>query len=187
MLPDSLRPVGFDTSQKEDWDQYRTRLALPPEEVILQFYRQVVYDHYAHFNAHYPSFDLSQYSIELREFTAQEADDLIRFFGNETIDWWAEQYDEFEMRKQPYIIFQAMSETLTFPFPPIVIDAALLTNSGKFECGRPLHLVEGTHRVSYLRHMLRRGLVSPSSTHTFVPLQPQTLGSPPKTLCSARF
>ena len=37
---------------------------------------------------------------------------------------------------------------------------------------RPLHLIEGTHRVSYLRHMLITGRVLPSSTHQFVVLSP---------------
>jgi hypothetical protein len=84
-------------------------------------------------------------------FTAQEANDLIRFFRGEPMKSWGIQFDEFSKKNQDYIIFQSMSATCTFPFPPILIDPQLLTGAGWRECGRPLHLIEGTHRVSYLR------------------------------------
>ena len=173
MLSQALRPIGFDTWEKEEWEQYRTRLNLPYDEAVLQFYRQVVYDHFKHFNAHYPSFKLDAYAIVMRQYTAQEANDRVRFFKSEIMDWWGEQYEEYAKKNQKYIIFEAMSTTLTFPFPPILIEPRLLTNTGRNECGRPLHLIEGTHRVSYLRHMLKTGRVLPSSTHQFVVLNPR--------------
>lgn len=173
MLPNSFRPIGFNTFEKEGWPQYQTRLRLPENEAVLQFYRQVVYDHFEHFNDHYPDFELEDYSIEMREYSAQEANDLIRFFGSEVMGRWGEQYDHFVTTHQNYVIFQSMSKMDTFPFPPIIIDPSLIGNMGRNECGRPLHLIEGTHRVSYLRHMLARGLVLPSSRHQFVLLQPK--------------
>jgi hypothetical protein len=172
VLPAKLKPLGFDTWQKEEWEQYRVRLNLPNHEAVLQFYRQVVYDHFEHFNDHYPSFALGNHEVVMREYMAQEATDLIRFFKSEPMDWWAEQYDEYARKNQDYIIFQTMSTTLTFPFPPVLIDPRQLKNRGRNECGRPLHLVEGTHRVSYLRHMLAKGIVPPSSKHKFVVLTP---------------
>jgi hypothetical protein len=106
-------------------------------------------------------------------FTAQEANDLIRFFRGEPMKSWGIQFDEFSKKNQDYIIFQSMSATCTFPFPPILIDPQLLTGAGWRECGRPLHLIEGTHRVSYLRRMLELGLVDPESRHQFVLLKPR--------------
>ncbi|MCE9583206.1 MAG: hypothetical protein K8T20_12005, partial [Planctomycetes bacterium] len=35
-------------------------------------------------------------------------------------------------------------------------------------CGRPFHLIEGTHRVSYLCRMLELALVSPTKSHEVV-------------------
>src|SRR6185437_3094337 len=58
MLPPHLEPLGFNTWKKEEWDSYRTRLKLPGDPATLQFYRQVVYDHFRHFNEHYPDFRL---------------------------------------------------------------------------------------------------------------------------------
>ena len=172
MLPKTLRPIGFNTWEREEWEQYRTRLSLPNDEAVLQFYRQVIYDHFEHFNDHYPSFKLKNYVIVTRQYTAQEAYDLVWFFKSEVMNWWGEQYEEYAKRNQKYIIFEAMSMTLTFPFPPILIEPRLLKNKGRNECGRPLHLIEGTHRVSYLRHMLETGRIHPSSRHLFVVLSP---------------
>src|SRR5690242_11070058 len=145
MLDEALRPHGFDTVEKESWDGYRARLRLPHNEAILQFYRQVVYDHFSHFNDHYPEFVLADYTIELAIFTAQEAKDQIRYFRGDDLDFWGLQYDEFEKRNQDYLVFQAMSKSKTFPFPPIIVDPRRLPGTGWRECGRPLHLIEGTH------------------------------------------
>mgnify|MGYP000689851301 CR=1 FL=1 len=173
MLPVMLKPVGFGTFDREDWSQYRERLNLPEEEALSEFYRQVVYDHFDDFNEHYPDFRIDEYDITVRFMSAQEANDQIRFLGGETLDSWGMQYDEFEKTNHEYIIFQTMSKSRTFPFPPIIVDPRRLNGIGWRECGRPLHLIEGTHRVSYLRRMLARGLVTPDSVHKFVLLAPK--------------
>lgn len=76
MLAESLKPFGFNTFEKETWTQYRRRLRLPEDEAVLQFYRQVVYDHFEHFNNHYPDFALDDYAFTIQEYSAQEANDL---------------------------------------------------------------------------------------------------------------
>lgn len=139
---------------------------------MLQFYRQVVYDHFSHFNEHYPDFNLELYGFEILEMTAESAYDSIRQFRGEVVDWWSEQYDHFAEINYDYIIFQTMSKTGTFPFPPIILDPSLIKNVGWNECGLPYHLIEGTHRVSYLRHILEKKIISPMSLHKFVFLHP---------------
>lgn len=173
MLPVILKPVGFSTFDREDWSQYRERLNLPEEEAVSEFYRQVVYDHFDHFNEHYPDFKIDEYDIVIRLMSARNANDQIRFFRGEIVDFWETQYDEFEKTNHEYIIFQTMSKARTFPFPPIIVDPKRLYGIGWRECGRPLHLIEGTHRVSYLRRMLARGLITPDSVHKFVLLAPK--------------
>lgn len=172
MLPNELKPLGFDTWQKEEWEEYRTRLQLPDHEATLQFFRQVVYDHFEHFNYHYPEFHIDNYAISIEQYTAEQAVELVRFFRGEVMDWWGAQYDDFETKDHDYLIFQAMSKKLTFPFPPILVQPDFLASTGHNACGRPLHLIEGTHRFSYLRHMLSRGLIKASSVHDFVVLRP---------------
>jgi hypothetical protein len=172
VLPPVLKPVGFGTWEKEDLEAYRERLHLPEDEATLQFYRQVVYDHFKHFNDHYPDLNLGDYRIALKQMSAAEAQDQIRFFNNETMDRWGEQYDEFERRNQDYIIYREMAKHLTPPFPPVLIDPSRLADHGWRIYGRPLHLIEGTHRVSYLRRMLARGIIPAHSRHDFVLLSP---------------
>lgn len=172
MLPLSIKPIGFNTLEKEDWHVYRERLGLPSLEGVLQFYRQVVFDHFDHFNEHYPEFNLDDYNIKVKVYSASEANELIRFFNDEPVEFWGEQYDDFERRNYDYIIYQEMAQHCTPPFPPILIESACLRDHGWRVYGRPLHLVEGTHRVSYLRHMLGRGIITADSKHEFVVLSP---------------
>lgn len=172
MLPLSLKPIGFDSWEKETWETYCIRLGLPDDEALRQFYRQVVYDHFDHFNDHYPNFELDDYTFSICSMTASEAVLQIRFFGNREMRMWCWQYDYFERKNQNYSVFRAMSENGTAPFPPILIDSSKLEHD-YYLYGRPFHLIEGTHRVSYLIRMLERGLIFPNSLHSFVLLQPK--------------
>lgn len=173
MLSQDLRPIGFDTWEKESWDEYRIRLELPSNEAILEFYRQVVYDHFEHFNNYYPDFELYAYNFYIEYLTAQDAYDQIKFFYNNSTSGWEEQYDDFRARNQDYLIYQRMSKDLTPPFPPILIQSDLLVDNGWRVYGRQINLIEGTHRVGYLRRMLELGEISPESTHKFVVLRPR--------------
>lgn len=172
VLPESLRPNEFGTLKKEDWEYYRKRLHLSYDEAELQFYRQVVYDHFSHFNNHYPDFNLENYRFSMIELSAKDANDSIRYFRDEIVDWWATQYRDFASKNQDYIIFRAMSKSKTFPFPPVLLETRLIESDGFREYGRPLHLIEGTHRISYLREMLAQGLVLAESLHKFVLVSP---------------
>ncbi len=174
MLSRDIKPFGFNTWEKEEWEDYRKRLDLPDDEATLEFYRQVVYDHFEHFNEHYPKFHLSDYSLATKYLTAQEAYDKIRFFGNKIVDMWNEQYDYFKGLDQPYLIYQGMSKNLTPPFPPILIESSLLFDNSWRVYGRDTHLIEGTHRVSYLRRMMDLDEVAASSRHKFVILTPRS-------------
>jgi len=171
MLPEILKPFNYDSRNREEWSAYVERLGLPEHEATLQFYRQVVYDHLDHFNRHYPEFELDDYAPEIECFTAEQANDLVRTLGNKEMDCWGEQYDEYAKKNQPYIIYQEMSKHLTPPFPPVLMYSSHLVDNGLRVYGRPFHLVEGTHRVSYLRHMLSKGLITASSGHKFVVLR----------------
>lgn len=84
------------------------------------------------------------------------------------MDWWHKQYDEFRKTNYDYEIYQEMARNLTFPYPPIVMDAAFLKDNEWRVYGRPLHLVEGTHRVSYLMRMVELGLVANDSAHEVI-------------------
>ncbi|WIH05328.1 hypothetical protein KHF85_02060 [Xanthomonas translucens pv. graminis] len=90
---------------------------------------------------------------------------------------WGTQYDYFKAQNQDYLIYQRMSQDLTPPFPPILIQSTLLIDNGWRVYGRDIHLIEGTHRVGYLRRMLELGEVLPKSAHKFVVLRPRFNGT----------
>ncbi|MBZ4039101.1 hypothetical protein [Novilysobacter selenitireducens] len=177
MLSNDLKPIGFNTWEKEEWEQYRTRLELPDHEATLEFYRQVVYDHFEHFNEHYPDFVLEAYDFFIEYMTAQEAYEQIKYFLDKPMTDWGTQYDHFKTRNQDYLIYQRMSKDLTPPFPPVLIHSTLLIDDGWRVYGREIHLIEGTHRVSYLRRMLELGEIAPDSIHKFVVLRPRSSGA----------
>lgn len=171
MLPQRFLPIDAGSIHREPWDAYVQRLGLPEDEAIRQFFRQVVYDHHEHFNEHYPDFHLSAHRMAIERWTARRTYDEVRYFKNEPMDWWGVQFEEFEARDQDYLVFQAMRRTGTPPFPPVLIESSGLVDKGWRVYGRPYHLIEGTHRVSYLRHMLEKGLIRPESEHDFLVLR----------------
>jgi len=173
MLSQTLKPIGFNEPEKETWEHYRCRLSLPDHEATLEFYRQVVYDHFNHINEHYPDFELGDYGLGIEFLTAQQTYDQVRYLLNKPVDFWREQYDDFKVRNHPYIIYQRMAANLTPPFPPVLVQSTLLADDDWRVYGRDLHLIEGTHRVGYLRRMLELGEIGPDSLHKFVVLRPR--------------
>ena len=172
MLPIELKPIGFNSWEKETWETYCSRLNLEDDEALRQFFRQAVYDHFDHFNDRYPALDLDDYRLSLCQMTAAEAITNIRFFGNREMTMWCSQYDEFERKNQDYPVFRYMRKNGTAPFPPVLIDARKIEHD-HYIYGKPLHLIEGPHRLSYLTRMLQRRLVLPNSVHEFVVLEPK--------------
>jgi hypothetical protein len=172
LLSEHLKPIGFHTWDQESWDVYRDRISLPAEEGTLQFFRQVVYDHFEHFNEHFPDFVLQDYTIDVEVFLASQIRDQVRYLQNASVDLWASQFDHFHAINHDYMIYRHMVEKLTPPFPPVVIDSSRLVDEGWRVYGRPFHLIEGTHRVSYLMRMLERGMIAENSAHKLVTLRP---------------
>lgn len=172
MLPREYKPNNYDSFDREPWEDYVARLQIPPDEATRQFFRQVAYDHFDRFNDHVPDFVLYEYRIGLEWFTAKEVNEVVRFLQNEPMNCWAEQYEDFAKKNYPYIIYQEMSKNLTPPFPPVLLESSRLVDVGWRVYGRPYHLVEGTHRVGYMRHMLAKGIITPQSRHSFVVLRP---------------
>lgn len=117
MLSNLLRPNGFETWEKEDWDSYRNRLGFPADEAIQQFYRQVVYDHFDHYNNDYPDFNLEDYAMVKQECTAQEANDLIRFFRGETMDGWGIQSMNLQRKTRTTSFSSRCGPPALFRFP----------------------------------------------------------------------
>ena len=168
MMPESIRPHQFGTAEQELWEDYSVRLGMPDDEAVRQFYRQVPFDHFDKMNGEYFEIDLSRRKMQFVEMTVNEIADRIRYFDNKPLDFWFESFDSFPQDNFEYVIYENMTKNLTFPFPPIIIDSIVLESGEGRDYGHPIHLIEGTHRVSYLLRMLQLRLVEGDSKHTLV-------------------
>lgn len=177
MLDELLRPRGFGSLDRESWESYRRRLGLPDDRAETQFYRQVVYDHFDLFNEDYPWFDINRCEYNTVSLEASYILRDVRYFNNESLsspNFWHGQFDYFFEKgtEYDYLIFREMMLHRTFPFPPIILNFVEVNGPQGRLYGRPLHLIEGTHRVSYLTRMLELGLIADDSLHGFVLIQP---------------
>jgi hypothetical protein len=178
VLDSHLRPQGFGILAQETWEAYSSRLELPNHEPTRQFYRQVVYDHYEYFNDQYPWFVMDDYEFVSISLRADKIARDIRYFDGEplnTSSFWHDQFDYFFDTQPDYAVFTEMMRRRTFPFPPIVLDPRDVPEGEGRSYGKPLHLIEGTHRVSYLTRMLELGLITGDSQHDLVLVQPASL------------
>ncbi|MEW8508990.1 MAG: hypothetical protein AB2598_20080 [Candidatus Thiodiazotropha sp.] len=174
MLPTDLKALNYHKWDKEEWEAYVNRIGVPEDKAKRQFFRQVVYDHFEHHNEHYPEFEIDNYEYNIVKLSVLEVRDKVGFFyGKSIAEMWGDQYDQFEEDNADYLIFKKMSQEKTPPFPPIVIDSCQLVDKSWRVYGRPLHLIEGTHRTSYLIRMAERGIIAWQSEHEFVLLTPK--------------
>ncbi len=66
-----------------------------------------------------------------------------------------------------------MMQTGTWEFPPVIIEAEFAVSLGAHEdVGKPYHLIEGTHRVSYARRMIEVGLANRTCSAEVIEVKP---------------
>lgn len=174
MLPIELKPLNYREWNQESWEDYVIRVQVPSPEAVRQFYRQVVFDHFEHHNAHYPNFVLEDYEYNIVKFSVKEVEEKFGYFSKKSlVEMWGWQFDGFERKKQGCLIYSEMSRLKTAPFPPVAIESSKLEDESWRIYGRPIHLVEGAHRTSYLLRMAERKIISWGSEHDFVFLTPK--------------
>lgn len=135
------------------------------------FLSQICYEHGERFNRYFPKFDISKHNIQRQLVTALDIQTCVSYDQNLPVIDWAEQFDEYRQSGScRYINFEHMISKLTWPFPPVIINNAngFAESLSSYSLGKPWHLVEGTHRVSYLNRMLELGLIEPSSKHEII-------------------
>ena len=170
MLPDIFKGPQRVFFEKSEWRRYLSQLGGYAEKFDREFLRQVPYDHFDTFNEWFPWFDVDQAETGRLVLTAAEVRDLVRYFDNEPMNWWHKQFDSFWETNYPYEVFQEMIKLRTWPFVPILLanPDGDLGSPVRGRGGCPFHLIEGTHRVSYLTRMLELGLVQEDSAHEVV-------------------
>jgi len=162
MLPDSLhgpaKTIGFESPDAFLRANRATYPDLDPDFII-----QICFEHPDRFNEYFPGFDPACHCAQRIEKTIGWVYDSVRYDGNEAVDFWSGQFDFFrESNQQSYAVFAHMMRHRTWPFPPVIIEADFAASLGAAieRLGKPYHLIEGTHRVSYARRMLELALLT---------------------------
>jgi hypothetical protein len=130
------------------------------------FILQICFEHPDQFNELFPAFDPNEHSAVRVERNLGWVYDNVRYDHNEELDFWYEQFDTFRRTaRSGYEIFDHMMQSGTWPFPPVIIEAQFAVSLGApQDIGKPYHLIEGTHRVSYARRMIEIGLADRART-----------------------
>ena len=122
---------------------------------------QVCFEHPARLDAILPQFDARRHVARRVVKTAGWVYENVRHDDNRDVDFWFEHFDsQLHSGRSDYEVFNHMVKHGEWPFPPVVVEASLAASLGAPSgiIGKPFHLVEGTHRVSYLRRMIQLGL-----------------------------
>jgi hypothetical protein len=153
--------------QDEDWLKYLTRIEDYAHKIDRAFLSDVCFGQGERFNEYFPKFDLRKHKILRRRVTAAEIQANVRYDYNQPMNHWGWQIDDYLDSKNKFNLTGRMVSELTWPFPPTIID-----NTNGFadslslrSLGSPWHLIEGTHRISYLNRMLDLKMVAPDSEH----------------------
>jgi len=173
MLPHILNGErGFDSENQDDFEKYLLQIGHFKNVIDHDFLKQICIDFFTDFNEKYPYFDIGKYKITRLKMTTQEIYDMIRYGENDKLDFWYEDFDRYNKEYIPdeeeeKYLFNYMRVYTTWPISPVVVDnrKLLCKRLGFKNGGKPLHLVEGTHRISYLNRMLEIKIIDPKSEH----------------------
>lgn len=126
------------------------------------FIRQICFEHPDRFDQRFPLFDPTIHLAVRRLRSAGWLYDNVREEDGAEPDSWGIQFDQYLLdRKTSYFVFNTMVATGAWPFPPVITDAEVARAFGSpYGAGTPYCLIEGYHRVSYMRRMVQLGMLS---------------------------
>jgi hypothetical protein len=144
------------------WDAYLTQIGDYAESVHRDFLSQICFDHFDNFDGWFPGFDINEITVLPKTVSAQDVYDNVRR-GDRLETHWRWQVNEQLERNFPSgnFVLQHCLDNDTWPSPPVIVDSAYGATLGGTDLGTPWHLVEGTHRVSYITRLLELGRIVP--------------------------
>lgn len=138
------------------------------------FVTQICYELPSHFNGYFPEFDIETNKVVVRRVSASWVQAQVRYDSNDSLEagFYGEHVDAFLKTKVPPLgtFVQEMFTAQTWPFRPVIVgnECGIGVLGSKMPLGKPFHLIEGCHRVSYLLRMLALGHLSPDSEHSLL-------------------
>lgn len=159
-------PEQVDIFLRENRERYPN---LDPDFIL-----QICFEHPDRFNDLLPAFDPEKHSAVRVEKSVGWVYDNVRYDDNAALDFWYEHFDALrESGNADYEVFTHMMRTGAWPFPPVIVEAGFAVRLGTPEdVGKPFHLIEGTHRVSYARRMIELGLTDRTRAVEIIELTP---------------
>lgn len=173
MLPAILNGNKLDSYSNDDMKIYFTKIKHFGKMIDPDFLTQICVDHFERFNNYFPHFDIEKCRISRIKLSASIIYNKIRYDDNEKLDFWYIQFDTYNNEldeDEDKCLFNYMITQGTWPIPPVIIDNknSLCNKLGFSNAGKAYHLVEGTHRVSYLNRMFEKKLVNINSEHELI-------------------
>lgn len=173
MLPDDLR--GPETSiHNADESELADFLASASEKypgLPGDFLTQICFELPSDFDGWLPGFDVTVNRVVVRRVATHWIKANVRYDDDERLDssrFYGSEVEDKSLQNDPaYSLRRDMLSANTWPFRPVIVkhEHAVQNLGGWSGLGRPYHLIEGCHRISYLLKMVELGLVSPNSEH----------------------
>ena len=169
-LPPSYRRHFESIRDNESWETYSARLKPFSTQAEEYFVRHVLFDHYDDFICRFPWFQLEAFTCTFSQFTADWIDRNIFYDNNESVDWWYFHVDS----EHPSTLLAYMLANQTWPIEPVAFDfgACAVRQGHTSSINTTYNLIEGTHRISYLKRLLQKRSIRPDSIHRMLTLQP---------------
>lgn len=171
MIPDRYKRFFESSSNNESWEAYSKRLNVTDKEEKRYFIRHVIFDHFSNFTGRFPWFSNDVFTYRFENWKADQIHETVKYDRGEELDFW---YDHVKLNPDPRLtLLKYMFDEKTWPTPVVIFDFSenpeVIQNLG--DRITPIHLIEGTHRVSYLKKMLIMGLIDGKSKHKILVLR----------------
>jgi hypothetical protein len=125
------------------------------------FILQICFEHPHRFDGLFPRFDVQLHSAPRITRNAAWIRDNVRYDRGEIVDFWCNRFHSLLARQETADeVLGPMVRNGTWHFPPVVIESNFaLSLGGPRDIGTPYYLIEGTHRVSYMRAMIELEMI----------------------------
>jgi hypothetical protein len=139
------------------------------------FILQICFEHPDRFNGLFPRFNIELHSAVRITRSAAWINNNVRYDRGETVDFWCDRFHSLLARDETSDeVFVPMLRNGTWHFPPVVIESNFALSLGApGDIGTPYYLIEGTHRLSYLRAMLELEMISSDRELPLIAVQPR--------------
>jgi len=173
MLPVELKRSGTLYGNNEVWQSYLNSIGDFASSIDHDFLSSICLEHFDRFNSCFPKFDVHKHKIERISLTAKMIYRNVRYGDNKKLDFWYFQVDECLSGSSnlSYPQLQYCMEYKKWSFCPVIIEHDFGIALGGDRLGRPFHLIEGTHRVSFINRLFELDVVSGDSLHELLAIR----------------